>query len=100
MHPLGDDRALMRFEVVLKSMEQYLQPLFPLLTCPPEPRYRPGLPPEGLGPRVLARLLEPWGRRITASLSPQVCTGPKQCDTQGEGGQAGAPCQSQLSLRP
>ncbi|KAF4019376.1 hypothetical protein G4228_010549 [Cervus hanglu yarkandensis] len=38
MHPMGEDRALLRFEVVLKSMEQYLQPLFPLLSCPPEPR--------------------------------------------------------------
>ncbi|CAN0555915.1 unnamed protein product [Rangifer tarandus platyrhynchus] len=35
---MGEDCALLRFEVVLKSMEQYLQPLFPLLTCPPEPR--------------------------------------------------------------
>nr|XP_020735663.1 cilia- and flagella-associated protein 46 [Odocoileus virginianus texanus] len=38
VHPKGEDRALLRFEVVLKSMEQYLQPLFPLLSCPPEPR--------------------------------------------------------------
>nr|XP_025129616.1 cilia- and flagella-associated protein 46 isoform X5 [Bubalus bubalis] len=37
-HPMGEDRALPRFEAVLKSMEQYLQPLFPLLSCPPEPR--------------------------------------------------------------
>ncbi|KAG5196142.1 hypothetical protein R6Z07F_018059 [Ovis aries] len=37
-HPMGEDRALLRFEAVLKSMEQYLQPLFPLLSCPPEPR--------------------------------------------------------------
>uniref|UniRef100_A0A8B9XME4 Uncharacterized protein n=1 Tax=Bos mutus grunniens TaxID=30521 RepID=A0A8B9XME4_BOSMU len=38
VHPMGEDRALPRFEAVLKSMEQYLQPLFPLLSCPPEPR--------------------------------------------------------------
>ncbi|KAB0347365.1 hypothetical protein FD754_012222 [Muntiacus muntjak] len=38
VHPMGEDRTLLRFEVVLKSMEQYLQPLFPLLSCSPEPR--------------------------------------------------------------
>ncbi|XP_055280347.1 cilia- and flagella-associated protein 46 isoform X2 [Moschus berezovskii] len=36
--PTGEDRALPRLEAVLKAMEQYLQPLFPLLSCPPEPR--------------------------------------------------------------
>ncbi|XP_065779668.1 cilia- and flagella-associated protein 46 isoform X5 [Muntiacus reevesi] len=38
VHPMGEDRTLLRFEVVLKSMEQYLQPVFPLLSCSPEPR--------------------------------------------------------------
>lgn len=70
MHPMGEDRALPRFEAVLKSMEQYLQPLFPLLSCPPEPRYCPGLPPEGLR---TTGLLEPWGRRGMVSLHPHRC---------------------------
>lgn len=70
---MGEDRALLRFEAVLKSMEQYLQPLFPLLSCPPEPRYCPGLPPEGLRRRVPAGLLEPWGWRGMVSLRPHRC---------------------------
>ena len=98
---MGEDRALPRFEAVLKSMEQYLQPLFPLLSCPPEPRYCPGLPPEGLRHGVPARLLEPWGRRGTASLCPHRCAQvPSSVTPRARVGGQGAPCKSQLSLRP
>ena len=36
-----EEHSLQRFAEVVKPMEEYLRPLFPLLSCPPEARYPP-----------------------------------------------------------
>lgn len=35
----GEEHAVQRLAEVVKPMEEYLRPLFPLLSCPPEARY-------------------------------------------------------------
>ncbi|KAB1271378.1 Cilia- and flagella-associated protein 46 [Camelus dromedarius] len=41
VHLEKEGRSLQRFAEVVKAMEEYLKPLLPLLSCPPEARYLP-----------------------------------------------------------